>query len=66
MATPERFELPTYGIEIHCSIQLSYGAGAAGENLGAGELYHKSAGWPVDGFDGGSLPQAGCGLRTGS
>jgi hypothetical protein len=29
MATPERFELPTYGIEIHCSIQLSYGAGAA-------------------------------------
>jgi hypothetical protein len=36
VATPERFELPTYGIEIHCSIQLSYGAGAAGESPGAG------------------------------
>jgi hypothetical protein len=35
VATPERFELPTYGIEIHCSIQLSYGAGAI-EGIGAG------------------------------
>ena len=38
VATPERFELPTYGIEIHCSIQLSYGAVVAGETGRAAEL----------------------------
>ena len=26
MATPARFELATYGLEVRCSIQLSYGA----------------------------------------
>ena len=38
VATPERFELPTYGIEIHCSIQLSYGAVVAGPPGRAAEL----------------------------
>ena len=25
MVRPGRFELPTFGLEVHCSIQLSYG-----------------------------------------